>query len=614
MKAATRGQASGGTIAPDGPGALEEIAARVAAMRESSEAILPPLLLLGVMERVGSNWVSDTLRPVTGQHNEPFRQQLSAAHPLSALNPGLSLGDPSRDLGAYGRHSLVTFAAGKHAPVRQVIKETNLFFALPALLALFPDSPAAVLTRSPLGVASSFARGGLFRRWDYRPRYRQLAAMAMRPEFAAFAGVVPDDDAAELTALTRLQVLNTLLIASVLHARGEVCGIEVIRYEAAVLDPAGALAALARLVPEATGLARLHGGSPDAVAGADETFATTTGKSELTACLDEAAAEEIGAATACALSAGREAVPGPAWDLARDWASGDRLYSLVPPAAEARPEARPVPVGRQSCPVSWVPGHPGAHLLWRNLLVTNDEFAAFLNEMAAEGLPNCMDGCYLLAIEMPHERGGRLHYNAHDRWWTVSPGFGSHPAYWVTWTGAAAYATRHGARLPSRAEMIAEASRDGLAVTNHGYQDGDTVPSAEPGRGLGEIHHLVGNLQVWCCDGPAAAPSAPLQRWLHGAAWNTPGTLEEIHRPRGRHLSGASRGVGVRLVRDCAGQHAATTAEVAASINGWVRSLARRDRPLRDIDEALAGALAGLQADRGLRPHVGAGAGKPGDR
>ena len=62
------------------------------------------------------------------------------------------------------------------------------------------------------------------------------------------------------------------------------------------------------------------------------------------------------------------------------------------------------------------------------------------------------------------------------------------------------------------------------------------------------------------------------------------------------------------------GRYAATAAEVAASINGWVRSLARRDRPLRDIDEALAGARAGLQADRGLRPHVGAGAGEPGDR
>src|SRR5260370_5284704 len=103
--------------------------------------------------------------------------------------------------------------------------------------------------------------------------------------------------------------------------------------------------------------------------------------------------------------------------------------------------------------------------------------------MAAEGLPNCLDGNYVLAIEMPHERGGRLHYNPHARRWTVSPGFGAHPAYWVTWTGAAAFAARYGARLPSRAEMIAETGRDDLEVTNHGYQAGDTVPVTEPGLG-----------------------------------------------------------------------------------------------------------------------------------
>ena len=57
---------------PDGPGALEEIPERVRATRESGGSVLPPVLLLGVMERVGSNWVSDTLRPVTGQHNEPL--------------------------------------------------------------------------------------------------------------------------------------------------------------------------------------------------------------------------------------------------------------------------------------------------------------------------------------------------------------------------------------------------------------------------------------------------------------------------------------------------------------------------------------------------------------
>jgi hypothetical protein len=610
VKAATRGPAGGGAAAHAGTGVLEEVAGRVAAMREPGSAPLPPLLLLGVMERVGSNWVSDTLRPVAGQHNEPFRQQLSPAHPLSALNPGLSMEDPLASLGPYGRHWLVTFAAGKHAPVRQVIKETNLFFALPALLALFPESPAAVLTRSPVGVASSFARGGLFSRWGYGARYRQLASMATRAEFAAFAGVVPDDDPPGLTALARLQVLNSLIIAKALHEHSGAARIEVIRYETSVLDPVAAHAALARLVPEAPVLGAVAGAS---LGTADDTFATTTGKDELTACLDEAGAEEIGAATARALSAGREAVPAPAWDLARDWASGDRLYSLARPAGGTRPKAsRRSPATGRACPVTWVPGHADDRLLWRNLLVTNDEYAVFLNEMASEGLPNCIDGCYLLAVEMPRERGGRLHYNPHSRRWTVSPGFGTHPAYWLTWTGAAALAARHAARLPSRAEMIAEASRDGVTVTNHGYQAGDTIPAAEPGRGPGEIHHLAGNLQAWCCDGPTGGPSSPAQRWLHGAAWNTPGTQEEIHRPRSRHLPGASRGVGVRLVRDTAGQRAATVAEVATALSGWVRSLGRRDRSLRDIDEALPGVLSALQADRGLRAHVGPGTGEPG--
>jgi hypothetical protein len=261
---------------PDGPGVPEEVAGRVRAMRESGGGgILPPLLLLGVMERVGSNWVSDTLRPVTGQHNEPFRQQVSPGHPLSALNPGMNLDDAFARLGPYGHHWLVTFAAGKHAPERQVIKETNLFFALPALLTLFPDSPAAVLTRSPLGVASSFTRGDLFRRWDYRARYRQMTAMTTRPEFTRWAAVVPDDDPPDLAALARLQVLNTLILAKALHDRSDADGIAVVRYETAVLDPAAARAPLARLVPETPGFAAPSGTTP---AAAEDMFATTAHK------------------------------------------------------------------------------------------------------------------------------------------------------------------------------------------------------------------------------------------------------------------------------------------------------------------------------------------------
>lgn len=419
-----------------------EIAARIREMRASGSGILPPLLLLGTMERVGSNWVSDTLRPVTGQHNEPFRQQVDPAHPLSALNPSLSPGAPLERLGTYGRHWLVTFVASKHATERQVIKETNLFFALPALLGLFPDSPVVVLTRSPLGVASSFARGDLFRRWDYRARYRQITAMASRPEYTAFAPVVPDDDPGDLVVLARLQVLNTLLIANALWERGKCGKTEVIHYERSVLHPGAAHAALARLVQ---GAAR-------------------------------------------ALSAGREAVQGPAWDLARDWTVGDYLYSLAPPATRRLP-GRNVFASRLSCPVRWVPGHSDGALQWRNLLVTNDEFAEFLNEMAAAGLPNSMDGCYVLAVEMPRERGGRLHYNRYARLWTASPGFGRHPAYWVTWAGAAVCAARHGARLPARAELLDETSRDALTVTNYDYQGPihadpalSLTPSAGPDR------------------------------------------------------------------------------------------------------------------------------------
>jgi hypothetical protein len=255
-----------------------------------------------------------------------------------------------------------------------------------------------------------------------------------------------------------------------------------------------------------------------------------------------------------------------------------------------------------------VPGSAPGSPLWRNLLVTNSEFAAFLNELAAEGLPNLVDGSYLLAVEMPHERGGRLHRDPATGRWGVSSGFGAHPAYWVTWAGAAAFAARHGARLPSRAEMLAETSCHGLIVTNHGYQAGDTVPVAQPGAGPDTIHHLAGNLQVWCRDGPDGSSSTPAARWLHGAAWNTPGTPEEIHRERSRHLSGASRGVGISLLRGHTGHRAATATEVADTLAAWIQSLADRGRPLRNLDETLAVALAALsESDGGLRPHIGAG-------
>ena len=183
----------------------------------------------------------------------------------------------------------------------------------------------------------------------------------------------------------------------------------------------------------------------------------------------------------------------------------------------------------------------------------------------------------------------------------------------MTWTGAAAFAARHGARLPTRAELITETQARSVTVTNCGYQAGDTVPVIQPGCLPGQLHHLAGNVQVWCADGPAGGLPGPAARWLHGAAWNTPGTVEEIHRPRARHLSGASRGVGIRLVRDATTRTAASPARLADALRGWTGGLADRGQPLHILDERLACVLAGLsQPDRGLGSHVRACSREPG--
>ena len=88
----------------------------------------------------------------------------------------------------------------------------------PALLALLPEAPVLVLSRSPLGVASSFMRGDLFRRWGYRSRYQQMVTMTRHGNSSArqFAALAPDDNPADLVALVRLQVLNTVLMADAL--------------------------------------------------------------------------------------------------------------------------------------------------------------------------------------------------------------------------------------------------------------------------------------------------------------------------------------------------------------------------------------------------------------
>jgi formylglycine-generating enzyme required for sulfatase activity len=592
---------------------LAEIQARIQAMQSAAHtrgaAVLPPLLMLGTSERVGSNWLSDTLRPVMDQHNEPFRQQLGAGHPLSALNAdAVPLAQiTGTTLGTYGRHWLVTFVTSKYSPARQGVKETSLYFALPALLALFPASPVAVLSRSPLGVGSSFRRSALFTRWDYRSRYQQMVTMTRSGPRRGYAVLVPDDDPPGLVALTRLVVLNAVLLAAATRGRDTVH----IAYEAAVRSHPAALSELARVVPELTG--RLGREGPPAwpcPAGQDDgIYSTTVTRQELVARLSQAEASAVEETAAAGLAAAAAVVSATAAGQAAAWLAGGQHYRLEPADGHGSPgPARPPRPGRRIRP-RYV--RRGA-LEWRNVLVTNAEFAALLNELNRNGLASSHGGAPLLACEMPQERGGRLHYDPQANRWRISDGYQQHPVYWVTWIGAAAFAAWEGARLPRRAELADLTASCTGPVTNAGYRFADVTPVAEPRCGTGDIHHLLGNLQVWCSDGPDEEEvcHGPAARWLHGAAWNTPGTPAEIHRPRWRHLAGSSRGVGIRLVRDGI-QRPASASDLASRLSAWVTSLSDRSRPLAEADQRLIRTLDVSQADAGLGAHVAPGPGKP---
>lgn len=554
-------------------------------------------MALGAFERVGSNWFLDTLRPTVLMHNEPFRQQLHPSHPLSALNVELTrLSDlDHRQLHPYEQHWLMSFVLSKYGRPGHVVKETNLFFAIDGLLGLFPDSPVVVLSRSPIGVASSFARSGLFDRWGYAARYAQLQAMAAHPARARYRFAVPDDGPDKLRMLVRLVTLNAVVLAGALDERHFVH----VAYEQALVDQAAALADVAGLL----GIRTL------AVTHAVDTAATATSTSDDTyntrrvggpgLHLDAADIDNVRREVHTLLASAAGALPAPTVERARSWLPTD----LDTPGAR-RPGGGATSIGtarpsRHVLVAASYVAHPATSaVLWRTTLVTNQEYSAFLNDLAAAGTHNVVAGVALFCNEsMPTDRGGRLHRDPTTGRYVVEAGYETHPVYWVTWLGAAAFATWAGARLPTRNELdrMARASDVDLDAINAAYRIGDVVP-VDDKPGDGPLYHPVGNLQVWCANGPTLQqPTATVTRYLYGAAWNTPATWAEIRRLRGRlrgrHLTGCSRGVGIRLTRGHLAMRPEPAAAIAARLHIAFGRLGDRAQDLGVLDSGLVRAV-----------------------
>jgi hypothetical protein len=522
---------------------------------EQGTSLNAPVLAMGISERVGSNWFLDAIGTSMSTCNEPYRQQLHDTHVLSALNPDmLSLSDLSvNDTHPYERHWLTTFVASKYGERRHLLKETNLFFAVDNYLDLFPDSPVIVLGRNPVGIASSFEKGKLFDRWQYGDRYSQMQSMVQRPEMADFAFTVESDGTDNLDKLGRLILLNTLLISNSLGGRVY----SHVPYESATSDQALIYQRVSQeLFGDSTTLmpntSRFNGSR----ASADGTFNTNvamaareahlTGEDITRLCrtmnsLLLRAADVLPMATVVRATGFLDI------DEERYAPLGRNTGKMNMNGSKKDSESAPTTVESEFVDIE------GQEILWRNTHVTNQEYCDFLNSMYEAGVPNIINGTQLFMNEnMLNSRGGRMHFDEADGKYHVSEGYEGHPVYWVTWIGANAFAKYSGARLPSKEEadsLIVSAVID-IDKVNADYVVGDVVPVVEEDRGQQEIHHVIGNVAMWCGDSPEQTIEGPLMKYMYGTAWNKPSSSEQARKYRARPLTGNSRSTGIRLVTD----------------------------------------------------------------
>ena len=556
--------------------------------------VVPPRILLGQFERVGSTYLLDEIEKTATVHNEPYKMLVPSAWPISRGHDGRLVGIDEFfvDTNTTGpaAHWFRNFVASLHHPGGQVVKETNLFLALPQFLEVFPRSTVELLTRNPLGIVSSFKRNNLYSRWDYEDVRKLLGRQLglTQPDGSDALQRMASQRGEWHERLTWLVGLNAVLLSR--HVDPERVS-RVIDYEQDVIPLS---------TEETVSNHRVQ----------DSIFATNIRKThdDYEARFTSREISEVAAAMeACSNFVQREFD-----DSDRKWfgALFARHVGIVRDST-----APPMPrIGLVSKATEAVPMKPVASaetidsekrrlvklsdeqdIRWDYSLVTNRQLSNFLQNLLEAGHDPATN-FMLLLDNMPTSRGGRIGYDADSESFTLAEGYEQHPAYWASWLLTALYAYQQGMRLPTYAEWAEVFDLHGVpdneAVANFNYAHDDVIPT---GQGEAELPaDFFGNVKIWCADW--SSPVA-VSKNLAGISWKQ--YYQDGYRTRAeRPYLTNSRIIGARLVccAECSAPQPRSMqevsdklAEVVAMMGADVQTMDDLSRLNHEISDVLTG-------------------------
>jgi formylglycine-generating enzyme required for sulfatase activity len=552
-----------------------------------------PVLIIGQFERIGSTWLMDFMDKIGRGQTEPLRQHVGMESPIStwsqiAENADSHTFHPELENSGFAQIWISNFLASQYQPETQITKETNLFFTLGFYLDLFPkESKILYLKRDVRGILSSFKRGKLYDKWNYFDRYLLLKrALIVNRKTEYLSMISHVDEHNWIDVLLFLYVANLIQIRKHLFNDEDKRNVLALSYEDMVANKSVELdrvqAYLGSNIEVEDEIKEVDNNNlfntskkkdnpfdwEDVLTKEEEEYIRTK-MSELLDLVNGLFSNEVAqfvetesfAPGAPSFANGKEAYSSNTFEvqfseahLSREQISNAQRYVEIPSGSVIT-----LPDGDRQLSAK---NEYVSNFNFSERLTTNLEFASFLNWLYKQGFQNSIQGHYIYYNpNIPPARGGRIVFKNGE--YLVEKGYEDHPANWVSWIGAKAYAMWLGARLPMENEWDRVADLSDLEFTNFDHNNSNTTEVRQYDSNNLGIFDMFGNLRNWTENWyypDKIDAETGISKVVKGLAWNAPGSTvrERTYKP----VFMSARSIGIRLVKEIGSDDLSEISEV----------------------------------------------------